>query len=190
MIPNAGTGIGEGTAPTVCKRPRGPRAARYESHSRSTLTVDRMKSKLPATASSCPGSRELTIRCAPISRASSAFASVEVKAVTSHPHLERNCTAMWPRPPIPMTPTRSVGRTSNCTIGLKTVMPPQKSGPALAMSTPSGNGIAHSAWHRTVSPNPPYRPTMVPSFDAQRLWFPLFYPAMSLPEKLIWRPPK
>jgi hypothetical protein len=37
-----------------------------------------------------------------------------------------------PSPPMPITPTRSVGLTLFCTMGLKTVLPPQKSGSAEA----------------------------------------------------------
>jgi len=35
------------------------------------------------------------------------------------------------------------GLTPHCTIGLNTVIPPQKSGPALLASSSSGNGLTH-----------------------------------------------
>jgi len=71
--------------------------------------------------------------------------------------------ARCPRPPMPITPTLCVGFTSNCTIGLNTVIPPQNSGPAVFASIPSGNGVAHAASHRTRSANPPKRPMIVDS---------------------------
>jgi len=67
---------------------------------------------------------------APNSIASPFFASL-VKATTSQPQALRNIRARWPKPPMPTTPTRSVGFTSNCNSGLKTVVPPQNSGPGL-----------------------------------------------------------
>ncbi len=50
---------------------------------------------------------------APSARASSSFAGVDEKAVTSQPQALRNCRAIWPSPPIPMTATLSVGLMSN-----------------------------------------------------------------------------
>ena len=63
-----------------------------------------------------------------------------------------------------------VGCTPHWTIGLNTVIPPQKSGPALAGSTPSGMGTAQAQWARMRSANPPWRPMMVSSPLGQRLW--------------------
>ena len=51
-----------------------------------------------------------------------------------------DCT--WPSPPMPTTPTRSVGLTSNCCNGPNTVTPLQSSGPASYAFSSSGRVIA------------------------------------------------
>ena len=53
--------------------------------------------------------------------------------------------------------------------GLNTVIPPQKRGPAVARLIPSGSGIIQPWCARTLLAKPPWRPTITPSADAQRL---------------------
>lgn len=130
MSGKAASWIGSETIPTVMKRPFGARAPMYSFQSSVAFTVERMKLREPAIFFSCSLSRVLTVLWAPNLSASSRLESLEVKAVTSHPHLLRKASARWPKPPIPITPTRSVGWTLFWTMGLKTVIPPQKSGPA------------------------------------------------------------
>ena len=76
--------------------------------------------------------------------ASAVLSGLVVKAVTSQPHLFRNCKARWPSPPTPITPTRWVGRTFSSISGWKTVIPPHNRGPALLLSTAAGMGVAHA----------------------------------------------
>jgi len=78
--------------------------------SRLALTVERMKSSEPAIRPSAAASRELTKCCAPSARASVSLSALEENAVTAQPHACRNRIARWPSPPMPITPTRSVGR--------------------------------------------------------------------------------
>jgi hypothetical protein len=104
--------------------------------------VFKIKFKLPAMLSSSFGSLEFITLVAPMAKICSFLSGFELKAITSQPHLLRNFKAMWPRPPIPITPTLSVGFTPAIIIGLKTVIPPQSSGPAFFVSIPSGSRIA------------------------------------------------
>ena len=92
--------------------------------------------------------------------------------MTSQPQALRNCRARWPRPPMPTTPTLSVGRMPRSAMGAKTVMPPQKSGPELSGSSAAGSFTAHSQLARTLSAKPPWRPTIMLSACAQSCWRP------------------
>lgn len=65
------------------------------------------------------------------------FLSVLEKATTSQPHLLAYWMARCPRPPIPMTPTRSPGLTYRSS-ELNTVCPAQKKGAASASVRPVG----------------------------------------------------
>ena len=169
IIAIAGTATGASTAPTKCSRPFGASAPMYAGQFSGTFTVTRMKSSAPASFFTAASSFELTTWCAPSFFTSSALPADDENANTSHPHLFANCTARCPSPPMPTIPTRCVGRTSNCTNGLNTVTPPQNSGPAVAGSRPAGSGVTQPQWPRTVSANPPCRPTMVDSAVGHRL---------------------
>src|SRR5581483_6185538 len=80
-----------GTTPTKCKRPFGAKAERYGSRlSSGAAAVDRIKLNDPAALLSSSFECVSSTWCAPIFRASSAFAAELVNAVTSHPHLCRN----------------------------------------------------------------------------------------------------
>lgn len=92
----AGTEIGSSTAPRTCKRPRWARLPMYAPQSRGTLTVDNSKSKDFAARSIASLSRELSATWAPSSMASCCLASVEVNAVTWHPHARANLMATPP----------------------------------------------------------------------------------------------
>jgi len=76
--------------------------------------VLRIRSKLPARFAISSSLRELTTKSAPNRLASSALSGDEEKAVTSQPHLLKNCRARWPRPPIPITATFADGLMPNC----------------------------------------------------------------------------
>ena len=110
---NAVTEIGSAIAPTVWKRPFGARQVIYACQSSVTFTVEIIRFKAPAMEANCFSSREFTTRCAPSFIASAVFESLDENAITSQPHLLRNWSAIWPSPPIPITPTRSVGLMSN-----------------------------------------------------------------------------
>ncbi len=56
---------------------------------------------------------------------------------------------------MPITATRSVGLTPNCTSGLNTVIPPHNNGPADSGSMPGGSGTTLLAAARTLSAKPP-----------------------------------
>ena len=138
----AGISIGSNTAPTVCNLPLGDNADKYEFQSRLTLVVFNMNFNFPETISNCFESFELITLLAPISSISASFEEFELKAITSHPQCFRNFIAKWPNPPIPITPTESVGFIFDKYIGLNTVIPPHNNGPVLLKSIPSGIGIA------------------------------------------------
>ena len=61
---------------------------------------------------------------------------------------------MWPSPPMPMMPTRSVGL-AYIASGAKTVIPPHRSGPASAKFSFSGSGMAQAQCERMWVANPP-----------------------------------
>jgi hypothetical protein len=87
---NAKTGIGSSVAPTRCSRPFGASVSMMAYQSSDTFTVEITKLREPAIFFIAAESRELTTACAPSPSASSRLESLEVNAVTSHPHLFRN----------------------------------------------------------------------------------------------------
>src|SRR5262249_38215557 len=171
MSENAATGIGSGTAPTVCRRPFGASAAIIASQSSVALTVLIKRSKRPASFLIAAESLVEATWVAPNPFASLNFLSLDVNAVTSHPYAAANFTAICPSPPMPITPTRSVGL-AYLTSGAKTVIPPHMSGPDSAGSSFSGSGTVQAQCARTWVANPPRGPMMVGCTCGQRGWVP------------------
>ena len=69
-------------------------------------TVERRKSKVPAAAAILSASFVMRNSCAPSDLHSSFLSLERDSAVTWQPRLLPNWMAMWPRPPMPMMPTR------------------------------------------------------------------------------------
>ena len=149
------------TTPTRCMRPLGASVPIRASQFSAAPTVMSTKSRLPAAAFSSALSTLDSVLCAPKASASSRLEGDEVKAVTSQPQARANLTARCPRPPMPTTPTRSVGLIACSTKGRKTVPPPHISGPAAAGSSASGSGTAQLQCARSRSAKPPWRPISV-----------------------------
>jgi hypothetical protein len=168
----AETATGSCTIPTICNSPLGARQLKYRSQSSETFTVLIMAFNCPRIDCNAVASFESTTLVAPIAMISSCLDLLELKATTSQPQYFRNCKARWPNPPIPITPTLSVGLISADWIALKTVIPPHNNGPAFAISMPCGSGMIHDQWPRTISAKPPCRPTMTSSIFPQKWWSP------------------
>ena len=131
-----------------------------------------IRSNLPASFFSASASPVATTWCAPNARAASSFEALVVNAVTSQPQARQNFSAMWPRPPIPTTPTRAVGEMPSSRSGANTVMPPHSSGPHSAASRPSGSGTTQTQCARTFSAKAPWRPARVGCSSRHRCWLP------------------
>ena len=67
---------------------------------------------------------------------------------------------------MPTIPTRLVGL-AYVRIGLNTVTPPHKRGPASGAFKSLGSGKAQAQWHRTCVAKPPRRPMIVPCASGQ-----------------------
>src|SRR5499427_8671053 len=154
MSENAATGIGSNTAPTTCSRPFGASVPMIASQSSFTLTVLISRLKLPPSLLIAAESLVETAWFAPKPFASSNLLSLAVNAVTSQPYAAANFTAMCPRPPMPMMPTRSVGL-AYIANGAKTVTPAHRSGPASPAFSVSGRGMTQAQCARMWLANPP-----------------------------------
>nr|GAT44429.1 predicted protein [Mycena chlorophos] len=94
-------------------------------------------------------------KCRAMPSASARFPSLPENTTTSTPALVKNWTAIWPSPPNPMIPTRSVGRTYVCRIS-KTVAPPHMSGAACSGATPAGTLKRNDSSQTACDPNEPW----------------------------------
>ena len=97
----------------------------------SAETVLMIRSRLPAAAFKLFGSVETTKLSAPISLAAASLLGEVEMAVTVLPMALASWTPIWPRPPMPTTPTLLPPLSAPLlTSGVNTVIPAQKTGPA------------------------------------------------------------
>jgi hypothetical protein len=93
---------------------------------------------------------------APSFIASAFLDSVCEKTTTSQPILDANWIARCPRPPMPMTPARSVGLVPNCARVLKTVAPPHIKGAESRRSIEEGIRKRKASGQIACEPNEPW----------------------------------
>lgn len=97
----------------------------------------RMKSKVLRAAATAAASLETRKWPAPKERASASLAAEVEMAHVSQPMARAYCRPMWPRPPMPTTPTRMPALAWRAS-GAKVVMPAQSSGPTCGSGRPAG----------------------------------------------------
>ena len=139
---------------TQTRRPSGFSSSKYGSSGARPLAVLRITSKVPRAACICAASDVTTKPAAPKPRASSSFSAERDSATISHPIALPNWSARWPRPPMPMMPTRSPAFAWRFS-GEKVVIPAHINGPTNDISKPAGVRNTHSLGYRIRDAKPP-----------------------------------